>query len=47
MTMKKTTKVLERWPFDPGSKSLGPQQGRPVKRLKGKTPGKGSRKKEN
>ena len=41
--MKKTIKVLERWPFDPGSKSLGPQQGGPVKRLKGATPGKGSR----
>ena len=44
MEVKKTRKVLERWPFDPGSKSLGPQQGRPVKRLKGTTPGKGARK---
>ena len=44
MEEKKTRKVLERWPFDPGSKSLGPQQGRSVKRLKGTTPRKGSRK---
>ena len=43
MDKKKTIKVLERWPFDPGSKSLGPQQGRPVKRLKGATPGKGAK----
>ena len=43
---KKTKKVLERWPFDPGSKSLGPQQGRPVKRLKGATPRKENKKTE-
>ena len=42
--MNKTKKVLERWPFNPGSKSLGPQQGRQVKRLKGTMPGKGARK---
>ena len=41
---KRTKKVLERWPFDPGSKSLGPQQGRSVKRLKGATPKKGNKK---
>ena len=35
---------MERWPFDPGSKSLGPQQGRPVKRLRGATPRKGVKK---
>ena len=43
MAQKKSIKVLERWSFDPGSKSLGPQQGRPVKRLKGTTLGKGAR----
>ena len=45
-TQKKTSKVLERWPFDPGPKSQGPQQGRQVKRLGGATPGKRSRKKD-
>ena len=43
---KRTKKVLERWPFDPGPKSLGPQQGRSVKRLKGATPKKGNKKVE-
>ena len=33
-------------PQDPGSRSLGPQQGRPVKRLKGATPRKGGKKTE-
>ena len=37
---------MERWPFDPGSKSLGPQQGKQVKRLKGATPGKAAKEKE-
>ena len=41
---KRTTKVLERWPFNPGPKSLGPQQGRQIKRLGGTTPGKRGRK---
>ena len=45
VTQKKSIKVLERWSFDPGSKSLGPQQGKSVKRLKGTTPGKARRKK--
>ena len=45
-TQEKTNKVLERWPFDPGLKSLGPQQGRQVKRLGGTTPGKRTRKKD-
>ena len=43
---KRTTKVLERWPFNPGPKSLGSQQGRQVKRLGGTTPGKRGRKKD-
>ena len=46
MKQKKTSKVLERWPFDPGPKALGPQQGRQVKRLAGTTPGKRGRKKD-
>ena len=46
MEEKKTRKVLERWPFDPGPKSLGPQQGRQVKRLGGTTPRKTARKKD-
>ena len=46
MKQKKTSKVLERWPFDPGSKSLGPQQGKQVKRLKGATQGEASKERE-
>ena len=46
MTQKKTSKVLERWPFDPGPKSLGLQQGKQVKRLGGTTPEKRGRKKD-
>ena len=41
---KRTTKVLERWPFDLGPKSLGPQKGRQIKRLEGTTLGKRGRK---
>ena len=31
---KRAEKVLERWLYDPGPGSLGPQQGKPVKRLR-------------
>ena len=43
---KRVAKVLERWPYDPGTSSLGPQQRKPVKRLRGATPGKASKEKE-
>ena len=43
---KKTQKVMDRWPFDPGSKSQGPQQGKLVKKLKGTTLAKANREKE-
>ena len=42
---KRALKVLERWPYDPGSSLMGPQQGKPVKRFKGAMPGKGNRRK--
>ena len=37
---KRTKKVLERWPPDPGTSPRGPLQRKPIKRLKGTTPGK-------
>lgn len=42
---KRAMKVLERWPYIPGPGSKGPQQAKPVMRLKGEMLGKDNKSK--
>ena len=44
--LKRTKKVLERWPPDPGANSRASNQGKLVKRLGGTTPGREDKRRE-